>query len=127
MGFFINIHDHDHGQSNGMVFLLGAIFNIFANTGQKNILMESLQKGNMQQVTFLKEGREEKMFVTANPRYKNLDVYNANMEKQFQGVERNDTTQRETNTKKESLKDGLDEEGSSEKSQKSAKRGGVSI
>jgi hypothetical protein len=37
-----------------------------------------LEKGNLQPVTFIKEGREEKMFVTANPQYKTLDLYDSN-------------------------------------------------
>ncbi|MDZ7650311.1 MAG: hypothetical protein U5K54_26000 [Cytophagales bacterium] len=34
---------------------------------EKGKLIKSLEKGNVQPVTFIKEGREEKMFVAANP------------------------------------------------------------
>lgn len=37
MGFFIHTEDQSHGQSNGIVFLLGAIFNILANTEFSNL------------------------------------------------------------------------------------------
>jgi hypothetical protein len=49
-------------------------------------LKKSLEKGNIQSVTFLKDGKEEKMFVEANPRDRNVNVYNAQMVKQFHGV-----------------------------------------
>jgi len=41
MGLFINSHDHSH--SNGIVFLLGAIFNILANTDFSNLLDYTLK------------------------------------------------------------------------------------
>ncbi|HEY5749512.1 MAG TPA: hypothetical protein VIU12_25765 [Chryseolinea sp.] len=49
-------------------------------------LKKSLEKGNIQSVTFLKEGKEEKMFLEANPRERSLNVYNAQMVKQFHGI-----------------------------------------
>lgn len=41
MGLFINSHDHNH--SNDIVFLLGAIFNILANTDFSNLLDYTLK------------------------------------------------------------------------------------
>lgn len=41
MGLFINSQDHSH--SNGIVFLLGAIFNILANTDFSNLLDYTLK------------------------------------------------------------------------------------
>ncbi len=43
MGFLIHTEDHSHGQSNGIVFLLGAIFNILANTDFSNLLDYTLK------------------------------------------------------------------------------------
>jgi len=78
------------------------------NEQDKTRLMDSLQKGNRQSVTFIKEGNEQKMFIEANPRFKSLNVYDSNMqrlgsrqtqkEKQVQGE--NNTAKQET--KKES-------------------------
>ena len=37
MGLLIHSHEHGHGQSNGLVFMPGAIFNILANTDFSNL------------------------------------------------------------------------------------------
>lgn len=47
----------------------------------KSRLIASLNKGNRQQVTFLKDGAESKMFVEANPQFKTITVYDANMKR----------------------------------------------
>jgi len=47
--------------------------------GFKDQLMKSLQRGNVHEVSFSKDGRETKGFVAANPQYKTLDFYDAGM------------------------------------------------
>ncbi len=42
-------------------------------------LMQSLEKGNVQSVTIEKDGSGHKMFMEANPQYKNVTVYESNM------------------------------------------------
>lgn len=49
-------------------------------------LVKSLEKGNLQSVTFKRDGKEEKMYVEANPKDRTVNVYNEAMQKQFQGV-----------------------------------------
>lgn len=93
-------------------------------------VMESLEKGNLQQVTFEKNGKEEKVFIEASPQYKNLNVYNAKMEKQFQGMDHGIRTVKEPDMKKEkkaSVKEDPDDEGSPEKNKKNSKRKGMSV
>lgn len=58
------------------------------NPTQKEQLVKSLEKGNIPQVTFLRDGKEEKMFLEANPKERNLTVYDQDMHKQGQGVRR---------------------------------------
>lgn len=58
------------------------------NTTQKEQLLKSLEKGNVPQVTFTTDGREEKMFLEANPRERNLMVYDQHMHRQGQGVKK---------------------------------------
>lgn len=53
---------------------------------QKKDLIKSLEKGNIQQVTFQRDGQEEKMLLEANPKERNLIVYDAQMRRQFQGI-----------------------------------------
>ena len=40
-------------------------------------LIKSLEKGNFQSVVFEKDGREKKMWVEANPRFKKVNVYDS--------------------------------------------------
>lgn len=46
---------------------------------ERSRLIESLQKGNRQMVTFLDAPGERKGFIEANPQFKNLTVYDQNM------------------------------------------------
>jgi hypothetical protein len=46
---------------------------------QKDILVKSLKKGNVQSVSFEKDGQIEKMFVEANPQFKTITVYDGQM------------------------------------------------
>lgn len=94
---------------------------------EKKTLMESLEKGNLQQVVFVKEGKEVKMFVEASPKFKNLNVYDTKMEKQFHGVnQREKQSPDKSKEQKESIKpDGENDE--EEKKQKKSKRKGVRV
>jgi hypothetical protein len=47
-------------------------------------LMQSLERGNLHQVTFQKGDKEEKMFIEANPQYKSLNVFDSSLKKVFQ-------------------------------------------
>jgi hypothetical protein len=53
---------------------------------QKERLIKSLEKGNLQQVTYTRNEKEEKMLLEANPKDRNVIVYDAQMVKQFQGI-----------------------------------------
>lgn len=52
-----------------------------AGEQEKTRLMESLQRGNRQAVTFTKEGNEQRVFIEANPRFKTINVYDNNMQR----------------------------------------------
>lgn len=54
----------------------------------KERLIRSLERGNVQTVTFVKDNAETRMFIEANPQMKNLNVYNDKMEKQFLGAKK---------------------------------------
>jgi hypothetical protein len=95
---------------------------------QKTKLMKSLEKGNLTQVTFAREGGEDKMFVAANPQYKTLDLYDSKMQKQFQGIEKKEKPdQDKSQEKKETQKQDVDEEGEAKKGKKSSKRKGIGV
>lgn len=49
----------------------------------KERLMQSLERGNLHQVTFTKADKEEKMFIEANPQFKTLNVYDDRLKKVF--------------------------------------------
>ena len=87
------------------------------NEQDKSRLVESLQKGNRQSVTFIQSGSEQKQFIEANPQFKTINIYDGNMqrlnhkqgqnEKQGQG-EQNNVKQ---NAKNENQKQGDVDEG----------------
>lgn len=95
---------------------------------QKVRLLKSLEKGNLTPVTFAREGGEDKMFIAANPQYKSIDVYDTNLQKKFQGIEKKENKEPEkSNDKKESQKQEVDEEGDTKQSNKKTKRKGISV
>lgn len=99
-----------------------------SNDEEKVKLMKSLEKGNIQPVTFLKEGKEEKMHIAANPQFKTLDLYDAKMQKQFQGIEKKEPKEPEkSQEKKETQKQEVDEESEPKKEKKSKKGKGVGV
>ena len=51
------------------------------NEQDKTRLMESLNKGNRQSVTFIDNGSEQKHYIEANPQFKSVNVYDANMQR----------------------------------------------
>jgi hypothetical protein len=98
------------------------------NGEEKTKLMKSLEKGNLAQVTFAREGGEDKMFIAANPQYKNLDLYDSRMQKQFQGIEKKEKpAEDKSQEKKEAQKQDVDEEGEGKKEKKSSKRKGIGV
>jgi hypothetical protein len=46
---------------------------------QRERLMMSLQRGNVQSVTMVTNGREQMFFIEANPQFKTINIYNAQM------------------------------------------------
>ncbi len=47
----------------------------------KNNLKDSLKKGNIQSVTFLNKGVEQKLYIEANPHFKTINIYDHNMQR----------------------------------------------
>lgn len=67
---------------------------------QKNQLLASLQKGNVQQVTIGKEGKDEKYYVEAVPQFKNINVYDQKMHVvRRQNVQKSETGNQQSVTK----------------------------
>lgn len=98
------------------------------NPEEKTKLMKSLEKGNLTQVTFAREGGEDKMFVSANPQYKTLDLYNSKMEKQFQGIEKKEKVgEDKSREKKETQKQDVEEDGEAKQGKKNSKRKGIGV
>lgn len=48
---------------------------------EKSRLIQSLQKGNRQSVTFIENGNEQKYFIEANPQFKTINIYDNNMQR----------------------------------------------
>ena len=75
-----------------------------ANEEDKTRLIESLQKGNRQSVTFLEGGKENKMFIEANPQFKSINVYDNNMQR-VQLQSKKESNSSELSTKQETKKE----------------------
>ena len=94
-------------------------------------LMESLQKGNRQAVTFVKEGSEQRMFMEANPRFKSLNIYDTSMQRVHSRSQKEKNAPEQSmkqDAKRESRKQGADEgEGFAEPKQKRSRMKGQSI
>ncbi|QEC58368.1 hypothetical protein [Flavisolibacter ginsenosidimutans] len=85
-----------------------------SNEEQKSRLIESLQKGNRQVVTFVKDETEQKVFIEANPRFKSLNVYDASMQRihnQSQKEKGSPEQSAKQETKKETQKQPSDDDG----------------
>jgi hypothetical protein len=52
-----------------------------ADSEKEKSLIQSLQKGNIQSVSIEKDGNVSKMFIEANPQFKTVTVYDANMKR----------------------------------------------
>lgn len=75
----------------------------------KDRLMQSLERGNVHQVSFVKGDKEEKVFIEANPQFKSLNVYDSNMKKVYQENDRKGPSVdngKEVSTPKESQRQG---------------------
>ena len=47
----------------------------------KDDLIDSLKKGNVQSVIFLKDGKEVKHYIEANPQFKTINAYDGNLKR----------------------------------------------
>lgn len=56
----------------------------------KERILQSLERGNLHQVTFVKLDKEEKMFIEANPQFKTINVYDSALKKVFRQSEKNE-------------------------------------
>ncbi len=102
-----------------------------SNEQDKTRLIESLNKGNRQSVTFMKNGNEQKVFIEANPRFKSLNVYDNNMQRvhsQSQKEKNSPEQSVKQETKKESQQQADDDsEGVPKAKQKRGRKKGHSI
>ncbi len=79
------------------------------NEQDRNRLVQSLEKGNRQSVTFIEGGKENKMFIEANPQFKSLNVYDNNMQR-VQSQSKKETNTSEQSTKQETKKEKQDQQ-----------------
>lgn len=88
------------------------------NKEQKEALMKSLQKGNLQSVTFEHNGKEQKMFIAANPQMKTINIYDTNMKlQQHDSLKKNEGGQQLSNSQEKQNVEQKKEDKSIEKKQ----------
>jgi hypothetical protein len=93
---------------------------------QEKQLMLSLQKGNIQSATFLREGEEVKMFVEANPKGRTINIYDGKMNRltnqhKQEFIELSSTTKQQKQKNEPGGKD--DDDGPELKKKRSRKKG----
>lgn len=94
----------------------------------KEDLLNSLKKGNLQSVTFVVSGVESKMFIEANPHFKTVNVYDANLQR-INHRESKDQKQGVSNEKDKTQKQDSEEPGehNTKKSNSRKKKTGQSM
>ena len=100
------------------------------NEQDKARLVESLQRGNRQSVTVIRDGSEQKLFLEANPKFKTLTVYDQSMQRvQSQSQKEKNTPQQSVKQEsaKQAQKQTDDSDGMPKAKQKRAKRKKQSI
>jgi hypothetical protein len=76
-----------------------------SNEQDKSRLIDSLNKGNRQSVTFIENGIEQKHFIEANPKFKSINVYDGNMQRIVTSQSKGEReSQGETNSSKQQVK-----------------------
>jgi hypothetical protein len=97
----------------------------------KAALIQSLEKGNRQAVTFVQEGKEKRYFIEANPQYKNITVYDGNMQRvvnsQAQKEKESQAQSNKQDVKKEVKASDDESDAAPKNGQKSKKKRGVSV
>lgn len=93
----------------------------------KDDLIDSLKKGNIQSATFIKGDQEVKQYIEANPQYKSINLYDANMKKleSRQSQSENQGESQGQSSRKDNSKGQLGEE--NEPGRKETKKRGQSI
>jgi hypothetical protein len=104
---------------------------------EKSRLIESLQKGNRQSVSFIIDGKEEKRFIEAAPQFKSVNQYDANMnragfkrshsESKSQAAGQNNSQKSDAATQTKSSKQSSPQESQSEQKQGKPRRKGKSV
>jgi len=95
------------------------------NDEQKVKVLKSLAKGNTTAVTFAKDNKEEKMFIEANPKFKSVDIYDAQMRKVFQGAKEKQEPGKSQEKKETLSKAADDDDGNTKETKSKSRRVGV--
>lgn len=101
------------------------------NQEEKEKLVQSLQKGNRQSVTFLQEdGNELKRYIEANPQHRAINVYDANQKRVRVGESQEENAgERQGKSKQKTVKENLsgDDDTSERKNSRKSKQKGQEV
>ncbi|TDH18160.1 hypothetical protein EXU57_24220 [Segetibacter sp. 3557_3] len=128
--FQVNQYHHNYGYNLEKELRAHPIKEL-GNEQEKTRLVQSLQKGNRQSVTFKEHDNEQKMFLEANPRFKTLNVYDSKMQRTNSQVQRETKGQQQPGAKQdknEKVEQGDEEDNTAGKNSKKrrTKRQGIS-
>lgn len=98
-----------------------------ATEQEKSRLIESLQKGNRQAVTFSDGGTEQKRFIEANPQFKSITVYDEQGHRVRQSQTEKKAEGHSQSEKQDAKKQSVNKDEAEPGSQKTGKRKGISV
>lgn len=75
---------------------------------ERERLISSLQRGNLQVVTFQLNGNDQKMFVEANPQFKTLNIYDKDMKLMQHDFLKKDQPVQQTNSHEKQVEKGVE-------------------
>ncbi|MCF0059871.1 hypothetical protein MUK70_11535 [Dyadobacter chenwenxiniae] len=97
------------------------------NDQERSKLLDSLQKGNRQSVTFLENGSEQRRYIEANPQFKSVTVFDANMHR-INNRQSQEASQSKGKSQAQKVEQGLGDDGKDHHSGKKPKKNqGMSV
>lgn len=120
--FMIN-HYHENYGFNLEAALAKHPVKELATPKYKDDLINSLKKGNLQSATFVKDGKEIKQFIEANPQFKSVTIYDADHNRlNAKEAKKEEESQKASNSKGKEVKQTLSDEDSPAQKKEDPKR-----
>lgn len=122
-GNFMLNHYHENYGFNLEATLAKHPIKELENSKYKDDLINSLKKGNVQSVTFIKDGAEVKQFIEANPQFKTVSIYDSSHNRlDSRQSKKEEASQKTSNSKSKDTKQDITEGPEQEKRETNKRR-----